>query len=267
MAEAVAEKPGSDLVPVDEQTLATRAISGIDEEDLVLPVIQVTQQLSRAVTDNKVSSGHFYNAVTGRDYGDELEFVIVGYQKGRFYVHNRDEDDEKSYVASGPVAPDSWPEQFAGRNFADIPEAEEQWKARANDPNDDHQWGRGPEIVTTHNYVGYVVDEPGLPARIGLSRTSAPAAKKINTVLSFSRRSPWASTFKLTLDEREVRNKPFFVVQASQGRQTETDEISAATELATRIQQAGAFALTGEEAVAEEKATAKPDTPKGGVEV
>lgn len=264
------EQVGTDLIPADEKALAEAGIADIDSEDLVLPVISITQQLSKAVTDKKVESGHFYNSVTGTDYGDEIEFVIVRYGKGRFYVHNRDKDDERTYVANGPVAPDSWPEEYAGQNFADIPDAEEQWKARANDENDDHEWGHGPPIVTTHNYVGFVIDEPGLPGRIGLSRTSAPAAKKINTILKFSGRSPWASSIKLSLVERTVRNKPFFVVQATQGSQNSPEIGDSAKNLAQAIQQAGAFALTGEEVEDPDKAPAKgeqPATPKGGVNV
>jgi hypothetical protein len=265
-AVAEVEDKGTSLIPADEQALAAAGVADIDSEDLVLPVIQITQQLSRPVTDGKVASGHFFNSVTGRDYGDEIEFVIVRYGKGRFYVHNRDEDDERTYVANGPVAPDTWPEQYAGQNFADIPEAEEQWKERSN--AGEIEWGKGPPIVTTHNFVGFALDEPGQPARIGLSRTSAPAAKKILTAMRFSRRSPWASSFKLSLKERTVRDKPFYVVQAEQGDQTESEIGDSAKELAAAIQEAGAFALNGEEVEdADKTKAAKPETPAGGVAV
>jgi len=261
----LAAQPGADLANVDEAALAANAIGQIEDADLVLPVITVTQQMSRAVTDGDVESGHFYNAVSGEDYGDELQFIIVAYAKGRFYVHNRDEEDERTYVASGPVAPDTWPEEYAGKLFADIPDAEEQWKVRSN--AGEIEWGRGPTIVTTHNYVGFVKGETGIPARIGLSRTSAPAAKKINTILRFGGSAPWASAVKLTLDRREVRQKPFFVVKATQGEQSAPEEIEAAKILAVQIQQAGTFALDGGEATEEKVADAKPSTPSGGVEV
>jgi hypothetical protein len=251
---------------VDEGLLAAQGLAQIDDADLVLPVIKLTQQLSRPVTDGKVSSGHFFNATAGKDYGEELEFIIVAYAKGRFYVHNRDKDDERTFVASGPVAPDTWPEEYAGQTFADIPDAEEQWKVRSN--SGEIQWGKGPPIVTTHNFVGFPVDEPGSAARIGLSRTSAPTARKILTAMRMSQRPQWASTFVLSTKNREKGGKPFYIVQAEQGRQTTPEEVEAAKLLAYQIQQAGQFALTGEEVEdADKAATAKPKAPAGGVSV
>lgn len=268
MAEALAEKQGTDVAAYDEKALAAGAIAGIDQEDLVLPVIKITQQLSREVTDGNAESGHFINSVTGEDYGDSLDFVIVGYNKGRFLVHNRDEDDEKTYVASGPIAPDSWPPEYAGKAFADIPDAEEQWKARANDPEDPHEWGRGPVIVTTHNYVGFSTSDPGMPARIGLSRTSAPAAKKINTLLKFSQRAPWASAVTIYLVGDAKGGKPYYVAKAKQGPQSDADTVESAKALAHQVQEAGAFALDGSEVEEADKAgTAKPKAPAGGVSV
>lgn len=265
MSTELEERTAQELATLDESA-ATDIVGAIDDEDLQLPVIQITQQLSRAVTDGKVDSGHFYNNVSGRDYGDALEFIPVAYQKGRFYVHNRDKPDEQTFVASGSVAPDSWPEEMAGENFADIPEAEEQWKERVN--AGEIEWGKGPPIVTTHNFVGLAVDDLHSPARIGLSRTSAPAAKKILSVIRWSRRAPYASTYKLKLVGREKGGKPFYAAQAEQGRQTEGPELAAAQELFAAIKQAGAFALTGEEVGDEEKqAAAKPKTPAGGVDV
>jgi hypothetical protein len=262
------EAPSKSALPaeVDESLLAAQGLAQIDDEDLVLPVIQLTQQLSRAVTDGKVPSGHFYDATAGKDYGENLEFIIVAYAKGRFYVHNRDKDDERTFVASGRVAPDTWPEPYAGQTFADISDAEEQWKARAN--AGEIEWGKGPPIVTTHNFVGFPVGEEGSAARLGLSRTSAPTARKILTAMRMSQRPQWASTFVLSTKVREKGGKPFFVVQAEQGRQTTPEEVEAAKVLAYQIQQAGQFALTGDEVEEADKAAqAKPKAPAGGVSV
>jgi hypothetical protein len=262
------ETPDAKALAERDAELAAGAVAGIDKQDLVLPAIKPTQSLTREVVDGEVEAGVWFNTVTGEDYGKELEFVIVGYAKGRFYVHNRNEDGERTYVASGDTAPDSWPEEYAGRKFVDIEDAEEVWKKRANDPDDDHEFGKGPPITTTHNYVGFVLSEPGLPARLGLSRTSAPAAKKINTILRFGNRSPWASAIKLSLELREVRNKPFYVAKATQGSQSPPEVIEAAQKLAYEVQQAGAFALDGTEVEdADKGASEKPKTPAGGVAV
>lgn len=265
MTEALAEKEGQELVAADAAA-AEEFVANVDDEDLQLPVIQLTQQLSRAVTDGKVDSGHWFNNVTGRDYGDELEFIIVAYQKGRFYVHNRDKQDEQSFVASSSVVPDTWPDQYVGQAFADVSDAEEQWKARVN--AGEIEWGKGPPIVTTHNFVGLAVDDLDSPARIGLSRTSAPAAKKVLSAIRWSRKAPYASVFKFKLVGREKGGKPFYAAQAEQVRATEDSEVETAKDLFAAIKQAGAFALTGEEASSDTPdAGAKPETPKGGVSV
>lgn len=265
MSTELEERSAAELATLDESA-ASDIVGAIDDEDLQLPVIQITQQLSRAVTDGKVDSGHFFNNVTGKDYGDELSFIIVAYQKGRFYVHNRDKPDEQTFVANGPVAPDTWPSEYAGKTFADIPEAEEQWKERSN--AGEIEWGKGPPIVTTHRFVGLAADDLDSPAAISLSRTSAPAAKKILSAIRWSRRAPYSSTFTLKLVGREKGGKPFYAAQATQGEQATDEQVSAAQELFAAIKQAGAFSLTGEEAATEDApGQAKPETPAGGVEV
>lgn len=260
---AVAEREGTELVQANDEAAAAAFGDAVDDRDLQLPLIQITQQMSRSVTDGKVSSGHFFNNVSGKDYGNELEFIPAVYQKGRFYVHNRDKDDEQTFVANGPVAPSTWPEQYAGRAFADIEDAEEQWRERVD--AGEIEWGKGPPIVTTHNFVGLAVGDLDAPARISFSRTSAPAAKKIMSVVRWSRKPPYNSVFKLTLDERSVRNKPFFVAQAAQDRDSSDEERTAANGVFAAVKQAGGFGLseTDEEGQDKPKAT----TPAGGVEV
>jgi hypothetical protein len=263
---ATTDAPSNELATVDEQALIAGAVGGIDSEDLVLPVIKPTQQLTREVVDGKVAGGHFYNVVTGQDYGDEMNFVVVGYSKGRFLVHNRDQEDERTYVASGSTAPDTWPQEYAGKAFVDIPDAEEQWKLAAN--AEGGEWGHGPPIVTTHNYVGFVLESPDIPARIGLSRTSAPTARTINTLMRFGGKAPWANAIALKTEAREVRGKPFYVVKASQGPQCPAEVVEQAKNLAYEVQKAGAFALDGAEVEDADKAkTAKPKAPAGGVSV
>jgi hypothetical protein len=260
------QRKDAELAEGDAQRLAQAAIADIDPSDLQLPVIKIIQQMSKENTNGDAEPGTFFNTVTSESYGDELEFVIVRYAKGRFYVHNRDQEDERSFVANGKVAPDTWPEQYAGKTFVDIPDAEEQWKARSN--AGEQEWGKGPPIVTTHNFVGFVADEPGVPARLGFSRTSAPAAKKVLSILSFSNREAWDSTFKFKLIPETKRNKTFYVAKSAQGAQTDVETRGAAQQLAALIEKAGSFALTGDEVEDADKSKGeKPQAPAGGVKV
>lgn len=253
----------TDLAKRDEE-LAAGALAGIHKEDLQLPVIKVTQQLSREVTDGDAESGHFVNTLTGEDLGDSIELVVCHYFRGRFYAPREGEFEGRTFVAGGDTAPSTWPAQYAGQKFVDIPDAEETYRERVN--AGEVEWGRGPAITTTHNYIGFLLDDPGIPVRVSLMRTSAPAARKINTLISFGNRSPWNAAIKLETELRQDKQqRPFYVVKATQGRQTSAEEISQAQTLALEAQSA-AFQLTGDEQLADGKAD-KPKTPAGGIDV
>lgn len=239
----------TDVVKRDEAALAEAGLSQIDANDLVLPMLQVTQQLSKAVTEGDAESGHFFNALTGEDHGSEIELVVVAYFKGRFYSNR----DGQAFVATGDVAPDNWPAEYAGQPFVDLPDAEENFRERVN--AGEIAWEGGPPIRTTYNYVGFLPLEPEVPVRLSLQRTSTPAARKINTLLRFSR-APWDAAIALETELRhDKQQRPFYVVKASRGRQTDSDERQAAVELAYHVQSAQ-LQFAGDEA-AEAKAVPK----------
>ncbi len=216
----------------------------LEQEELVLPMVQLTQQLSGAVTNGDVESGHYYNALTGDDYGENIDLVVVHYFKGRFL-----EQDGKTFVAQGATAPANWPEEYAGQAFADIPDAEETYREDVN--NNVREWGSGPPIRTTFNYVGFRPDEPDVPIRLSLMRTSAPAAKKINTLLRFEKQN-WDRVIELKADEKsDGKGRPYHVHTIRRGRPTSADEKQAAIDFALAIRQAGGGQLAGDDAAAE----------------
>lgn len=264
MSNDITTTPDAGELAKRDEELAANALAGIQKEDLQLPVIKVTQQLSREVTDGDAESGHFVNTLTGEDLGDNIELVVCHYFRGRFYAPREGEFEGRTFVAGGDTAPSTWPAEYAGQKFVDIPDAEETYRERVN--AGDIEWGRGPKITTTHNYIGYLLDDPGIPVRVSLMRTSAPAARKINTLISFGNRSPWNAAIKLETELRQDKQqRPFYVVKATQGRQTSADEISAAQTLALEAQNAS-FQLTGDEQLADSK-TPKAKTPAGGIDV
>lgn len=257
----VEKATGAELAQREEELVAG-ALAGIDSEDLALPVLKVTQQLSGEVTRGDAESGQFVNSITGDVYGDSVDFVVVHYFKGRFYAP---EDEERVYVAQGEIAPSNWPDGLAGKRFADLPLAEEQWKARSNDPDDDQEWGSGPPIQTTRNFIGFVTEDPDTPVRLSLKGSSTPAAKKIETIMRFGG-APWRQTIKLTTDSRENKRKqPYFVVVARKGEPTDAPTREKALELA-QIAQEAEFKLVGDEAD-EGKGAKRSEKPKGGIDV
>jgi hypothetical protein len=232
-----------DLTEAQEAELAASAVADLGDDAPTLPLLSVTQQLSKAVTERGIPSGHFLNTLTDKDYGDAVELVVVYATKGRFYS-NRDTGDV--FVAFGEVAPDNWPDEYAGRRFDELPDAEETYKERAN--SGEIPWGSGPPIRTTKNFVGFIPDDPEIPVRLSLMRTSAPAAQKIEALIKWSFKAPWHNVIELrTKQESDKQDRPYFVVRASQGRETDAAERGTAVNLHQVIQGAlGSLRLTGE---------------------
>lgn len=241
----------------DEQALIDSAKGNIDRSKLVLPALKLTQSRTKEVESGDAVQGHFINSLTGEDYGDEVEIVVSALFDGRFYSDGKG----GNYPAQGDVAPDTWPDEYAGQHFADIPDAEEQWKADVN--AGDHPWGKGPPISTTHNFVGYVVGETQLPVRLSLMRTSNPAAAKLQTLI-FAARAPWDRTFVLKAGRSaNAAGQGYFTVEVAQGGVTQPELRQAAVELAQSYNRAiasGDVELSGDESEA-----GKPKrTPKSG---
>lgn len=253
-SEVAEQEQVGELVQIspEEQALIDASKSEIDSTKLLLPALKLTQSLTQEVQDGDVEKGHIINSLTGEDYGESVEVVISAYFPGFFYS---DRETGKSYVAQGDVAPDNWPEEYAGQAFADLPDGEEQWKAAVNAK--EHDWGNGPPISTTHNFVGYVVTEDGavdLPVRISLMRTGKKAADKLKTLL-WSARAFWDRTFVLKVVSKVSNDRPYYVYDVAQGSTTPAGLRQEAIKLATSYQKAkadGEIDLAGDE----------PDAPK-----
>lgn len=264
----VEKREQNELAPLSEteQALADAVKGQIDRSTLVLPALKLTQSLTAEVQNGDVQQGHFINSLTAEDYGDEVQIVISSLFAGRFYS----DDDGNSYVATGAVAPDNWPEEYAGQAFEDIPDAEEQWKIDTNEGK--HEWGKGAPISTTTNFVGYVVTEDGLsdlPVRLSLMRSGNNAAKKLKTLL-YALRAPWDKTFVLKAKRAVSNDRPYFVVDVASGDRA-TDEIrQAAVSLAQDYQNAaqqGNVELAGDEDEQAKPARGRAKKDSGGLDV
>lgn len=247
MTEIEKTPEAGELAPIgaEEQALVDAARSNIDRSKLVLPALKLTQSLTGEVQSGDAEPGEFINSLTGENYGDHVELVVSALFDGRFFS-----SDGNNYAAQGDIAPDSWPDEYAGKPFADIADAEEQWKAAVN--ANEHPWGKGPPISTTHNFVGLVVgSESALPVRLSLMRAANPAAFKLQTLI-YSARAPWDHTFVLKA-KREVnaKNQAYFVPDVSQGGVTPPELRQAAVNLAqeyANAKAAGEVELAGDEA-------------------
>jgi hypothetical protein len=263
--ELAAQQSGTDIADVDEAAVAAAGLAGLHDqsEDLVLPILKLTQQLSKEVTDEVANSGEFVNSLTGDNYGSDVELIIVAYFKGRFFAPK---GEDQTYVARGEVAPSNWPDEYSGRRFDEIEDAEEQHKARAN--AEGGVW-EPPLIQTTHNYIGLLPDAPDLPVRLSLKSSSTQAHRKIATLLRFAPGGrPWATVFKLRAVKRSKGNQSFYVVEAERGRETTPEEQQLAVNLATDYQRAaGSVKLVGEGDEAGEARKSVEASSTGGLDL
>lgn len=206
-----------EIVNVDEleQRLARRQQDALVGERIQPPFLQVLQ----ATTEKKpagVEDGEFYNTLTNFGYGSEIEFLIGYAERGRFYSFKPKEGRRRGYSASAAetTVPDRWPEQFRGKAFAELPEAEERYAEMANAGQ--IEWGKGPPIATTYVFVGIVTKHQGgeiapTPVKLSLMRSSAPAGR---TMLGLARslRTPWAHVVRLSTDRKQFNDGPSYVV-------------------------------------------------------
>lgn len=240
----------------EEAELAASVRGKIDRRDLILPMLKLAQGLTAEVSEGKATAGQFVNSLTGEAVDGPVELVIVDYIKGRFFSPR----DAGTYVAFSDVVPDNWPPEYAGQHFADLDDAEERYAERAN--SGAIQWGSGPPIRTTFNYVGFPVDDPDLPVRVSLQRTSRDAARKLNTLLDTSP-TPWGRVYELTAVRKESDNGSYYVFDVGRGRKTSEDERKIAVQLIKSIRGAANVTYHGDE---ETEAKPKADVPEADPE-
>ena len=218
-------------VGAEELALASKVRGKVDTASLKVPLVKLAQALTNEVQAKRAEAGTFINSVTGESYGDSFEFIIADTFQGRFARIKGE-----GYNAQGPVVPDNWPPQYAGQAFADLDDAEENFKAAVNAGK--QEFGHGPPISTTHNYVGLIVGDDFeeraaenrlLPVRVSLMRKNAKAAQTIDYLL-LTWPAPWARLVKLTAVGDKNDEGAFFVAQASEGETATTAQRSAAGE-------------------------------------
>lgn len=252
------------------EALIARQEEEFGADTLTVPILKIGQPLTKEVVAEQAEAGDFINTLTGESIGNKIEFIVAFYSRGRFAV---DPKTKRAYVAFGDLIPEGWAdyvgEEFVNTPFSEYPEAEEVFKAAVNAK--EREWGKGPEVSTTHNYTGYAIasaiegtedEDEFIPVRLSLKRTDVPAAKKINTLKRISLRGKpfWDRVFEFSTEKKTFTQGYAFNLQVGLGRATTADERELAVELAQAV--AGERVVTNDaEAV---DTPAKPST-KGGI--
>jgi hypothetical protein len=246
-----------EVISDEEQALINANQEEVDASEFVVPILKLAQPLTEEVTNGNASAGEYILGLTGDVIEPPFDFVIASKGKGRFRPSR--EDGERTLVAyDTPNVP--WQEDpLYGTPFAEHPDAEETYSALVNEGKQD--WGSGPPIQTTYNYTGYILrpadldpdeDFPveGIPVRLSLRRTSAPTARKLNTILDgVLRGGYWNKVFRI--DSAQKKNKgTFYIVTAEAARKTTPEEKKAALELAGILRTAAVTTVGEDESAA-----------------
>lgn len=220
----------------DEAALAAQIQGEVDQSDIVIPQLKLAQGTTEEVKKGTAEAGDFINALTGESFGTELEFLVADQFKGRFWS----KDDGEGRGAQGDVVP--WADHpCAGQHFADCDDAEEQYAAAVN--RGDKDWGKGPGISTTFNFVGFVVSEgnsSSVPVRLSLMRTNVPAARKLQTFISRLSKAPWSKVYKMSSKSNTRGRNTYHTVDVEVARDASVTEQRVAVALAQQIRSAPA---------------------------
>jgi hypothetical protein len=61
--------------------VADNGFENMGAGEVSTPLLLISQALSKVVQDDKVKAGHFYNSITGKDYGDSLRVIVCHFDK------------------------------------------------------------------------------------------------------------------------------------------------------------------------------------------
>mgnify|MGYP000507136861 CR=1 FL=1 len=182
-----------------------------DSSDYTLPRVRLLQATSKEVQEGVSKPGMLVNSLTGKVYGETVEFIPFMVQKHRI--------------------------RFDGLNLAC-----RSWDCKngIGDPGgvceECHfaEWGRNqeaPECSLIYTYPSIIVTDDQseeTPIAISFMRTSIPAAKKLNTMLKTDFRG---SVYELFSEKRENQKGKFYVFNVRKKRLLEPNERQAVLEL------------------------------------
>jgi hypothetical protein len=63
------------------ETAGNNGFENMGAGEISTPLLLIAQPLSKVVSDDKVKAGHFYNSITGEDYGNQLKVIVCHFDK------------------------------------------------------------------------------------------------------------------------------------------------------------------------------------------
>ena len=81
------------------EEVAGQGFENMSQSEMAVPRLLIAQPLSNVVSNGTVAQGHFYNSITGKDYGTELRVIVCYFQK----VWVEWKPDQGGYVGTYPI--------------------------------------------------------------------------------------------------------------------------------------------------------------------
>jgi len=246
----------------DEQALISANQGEANPDEFVIPLLKLTQALTKEVTEGDARPGEFLLPLTGENFGNEIELIISAKGKGRFKAGKK---GARTLVANDTATVPWQDDPFYGQPFSEHPDAEETYSAKAN--AGEHPWGSGPPIQTTMNLTGQIVGYD-VPLRFSMklaNKITKGEARKVATLLDAVLRGRyWDKTFVLTATQQSnSEGQAFYVATVKQGRTTTPEERQQAVQLA-KVLRSAVITEAGDH---EEKKSATAPASQGGLSV
>lgn len=61
--------------------VAGQGFENMSQDEVAVPRLLIAQAMSDVVQNGSVKVGHFYNSITGEDYGDSIDLIVCHFQK------------------------------------------------------------------------------------------------------------------------------------------------------------------------------------------
>jgi len=119
--------------------VAGQGFENMSSNEVAVPRLLIAQAMSDVVQNGSVKVGHFYNSISGKDYGDSIRVIVCHFQK----VWVVWKPDQGGYVGTFPIG---GLEDVTGDNYTGM-----KWK------NED---GILCDVIETWNYLVVLPDHP-----------------------------------------------------------------------------------------------------------
>jgi hypothetical protein len=174
-----------DFTPAFLQQGSGRGKENISKDDLTLPRVKLLQPLSPEVSLNEEKPGTMINSITGKNYGKELEFIVINHFKSRIYWKDREEGGGIACAAPDAVHPRT----LTGKIVVDDAELDVPESCAAcllKDWNNDvDAENRAPRCTAYYNFPILIAGEAS-PVVLSMERTKIKAARKLLSLAAYS---------------------------------------------------------------------------------